>query len=163
SIVLFERTVLKKDFSAILAELEPGIRTAAPGRLASIRFPFLRRLVALGPAPGVPTETGGAIESWSEFLAHGEATARSLVDAAVGTALPGHGGAIFFSSGSRSLPKGVIGSHRSVAIQCWRWPRMFALEGDVRCWAANGFFWSGNFTMAMGCTLAAGGTIVLQP
>jgi len=163
SILLFERTVLKKDFSAILAELEPGIQTAAPGRVASVRFPFLRRLAALGPAPGVPTETSGAIESWSEFLAHGEATARSLVEATAATVLPAHAGAIFFSSGSTSLPKGVMGSHRSVAIQCWRWPRMFALQGDVRCWAANGFFWSGNFTMAMACTLAAGGTIVLQP
>src|SRR5207248_9305906 len=28
--------------------------------------------------------------------------------------------------------------------------------------AANGFFWSGNFAMALGATLAAGGTLVLQ-
>jgi fatty-acyl-CoA synthase len=37
------------------------------------------------------------------------------------------------------------------------------LRGVVRCWTANGFFWSGNFTMAMGSTLAVGGTLVLQP
>src|SRR5262249_256505 len=46
--------------------------------------------------------------------------------------------------------------------QCWRWPRILGLKDNVRCWAANGFFWSGNFTMAMGCTLAAGGTLGLQ-
>jgi fatty-acyl-CoA synthase len=163
SILLFERTVIKKDFTLALGELEPQILTAAPGHLASTRFPFLRRLAAIGPAPGVAAEAHGAIESWSQFLAHGNATDPSLVEATAATVMPAHAGAVFFSSGSTSLPKGVLGSHRSVAIQCWRWPRMFALKGDVRCWGANGFFWSGNFTMAMGCTLAAGGSIVLQP
>jgi fatty-acyl-CoA synthase len=162
--LLFERTVLKKDFAAILGELEPQIHTAAPGRLASTRFPFLRHLAAVDNAPGSRAgQAGGAIESWSEFLARGETTPRALVDATAATVLPANTGVLFFSSGSTSLPKGILGSHQSVAIQCWRWPRIFALEGDVRCWTANGFFWSGNFTMAMGCTFAAGGTLVLQP
>jgi len=34
---------------------------------------------------------------------------------------------------------------------------------DVRSWTANGFFWSGNFSMVIGSTLSSGGTIVLQP
>src|SRR5262249_14333311 len=34
SVLLFEHTVLKKDFAAILGELEPQILTAPPGRLA---------------------------------------------------------------------------------------------------------------------------------
>jgi fatty-acyl-CoA synthase len=159
--LLFERTVLKKDFAAILGELEPQIQTASPGRLASAKFPFLRRLAAVGDAPAAE-KAGGAIESWSDFLGYGEATARALVDATAATVMPANPGVLFFSSGSTSLPKGILGSHRSVAIQCWRWPRMFALEDDIRCWTANGFFWSGNFTMAMGCTFAAGGTLVLQ-
>ncbi len=33
---------------------------------------------------------------------------------------------------------------------------------DVRCWSANGFFWSGNFGMALGATLSKGGSLVLQ-
>ncbi len=162
TILLFERTVLKKDFAALLGELEPGIQTAPPGRLASAKFPFLRYLAAVGHAPAAE-KGSGAIESWSDFLAHGEATARALVEATAATVIPANPGVLFFSSGSTSLPKGILGSHRSVAIQCWRWPRIFALEDDVRCWTANGFFWSGNFTMAMACTFAAGGTLVLQP
>jgi fatty-acyl-CoA synthase len=181
--LLFERIVLKKDFAAILSELEPAIRTARPGHLASVKFPFLRRLAVVSHAPGAAVEksadvgaghpaagdpgaghpVGGAVESWSEFLAHGAATPRELVDATAATVKPANAGVLFFSSGSTSLPKGILGSHRSVAIQCWRWPRMFALQDDVRCWTANGFFWSGNFTMAMGCTFAAGGTLALQP
>jgi fatty-acyl-CoA synthase len=171
--LLFERNVLKKDFAAVLGELEPQIQRAAPGRVVSTRYPFLRYLAALGAGPEPAggrsggaqgaDQAGGAIESWSDFLAHGRAIPRELVDATAATVTPASTAALFFSSGSTSLPKGILGSHRSVAIQCWRWPRMFALKDDVRCWAANGFFWSGNFTMAMGCTLAAGGTLVLQP
>jgi fatty-acyl-CoA synthase len=155
--LLFERGVLKKDFAAILGELEPRIPTAAPGRLVSSKFPFLRYLAAVGGAP-----SSGAIESWCEFLARGASTSRELVDATAATVLPANTGVLFFSSGSTSRPKGILGSHRSITIQCWRWPRVSALQGNVRCWTANGFFWSGNFTMAMGCTLAAGGTLVLQ-
>src|SRR6476659_628020 len=33
SVLLFEGPVLKKDFTAILEELEPAIRTSAPGEL----------------------------------------------------------------------------------------------------------------------------------
>ena len=44
SVLLLERHVLKKDFAEMLAALEPQIRSAEPGRLASLKFPFLRHL-----------------------------------------------------------------------------------------------------------------------
>ena len=66
SMLLLERHVLKKDFSQILCDLEPAIGTASPGRLASLKFPFLRRLAMVdSDAPD------GAIESWGSFLARG--------------------------------------------------------------------------------------------
>ena len=34
---------------------------------------------------------------------------------------------------------------------------------DVRSWTANGFFWSGNFSMVLGSALSSGGALVLQP
>ncbi len=62
SVLLFERTVLTKDFAAILGELEPAIGTSRPGTLESAKYPFLRRLAVLGePVPG--------IQAWDEFLA----------------------------------------------------------------------------------------------
>ena len=72
---------------------------------------------------------------------------------------------LFFSSGSTSKPKGILSAHRGVCIQMWRFRRLyqFGPEDHVRCWSANGFFWSGNFAMALGSTLAAGGALVLQP
>ena len=52
SVLLFERTVLKKDFAAILAGLEPEIERRRP--LRSARYPFLRHLAMIGEeaAPG---------------------------------------------------------------------------------------------------------------
>ena len=78
---------------------------------------------------------------------------------------PSDAAAVFFSSGSTSKPKGIMSSHRGVAIQMWRFRRMcgFSPDDNVRCWSANGFFWSGNFVMSLGATLAAGGSLVLQP
>ena len=157
SILLFERSVANKDFAAMLCELEPGIRSAAPGQLLSTKFPFLRYLAAVD-------DTGGAdgIESWSGFLARGASVPNALVEAAALAVKPSDTAALFLSSGSTNRPKGILSAHRGVAIQCWRWPRMFALRDDVRTWTANSFIWSGNFASALGGSLAVGGAIVLQ-
>jgi fatty-acyl-CoA synthase len=157
SVLLFERGVLTKDFAAILAELEPATATSRPGALESAKYPFLRRLVLVGePAPG--------IEAWDGFLAHGEDEPRELVEATAAAVLPSDAAVLFFSSGSTSKPKGILSAHRGVCIQLWRFRRMYGFSPDdhVRGWTANGFFWSGNFTMVLGSTLASGGSLVLQ-
>jgi fatty-acyl-CoA synthase len=157
SALLFERRVLSKDFAAVLAELEPEIGTARPGALESAEYPFLRRLVALG-------EPVAGIEAWDEFLAAGHEEPRELIEATAAEVLPSDAAVLFFSSGSTSKPKGILGAHRGVCIQLWRFRRMYGFSpGDhVRGWTANGFFWSGNFTMVLGSTLASGGALVLQ-
>ena len=157
STLLFEGQVLKKDFAAILAELEPQIAAAQPGELASTRFPYLKHLAVVGSG------AGGAVEGWSDFLARGASVEPALIEARAAGAKPADAAVIFFSSGSTGKPKGILSAHRGVAIQCWRWRRMFALKDNVRCWSANGFFWSGNFCMALGSTLSSGGSLVLQP
>ena len=151
--------MLTKNFVGILTDLEPEIRSAAPGQLASLEFPFLRRLAVVGDASG-----GGAIETWSEFLARGRALPRAIVEATAATVSPSDAGMLFFSSGTSDKPKGILNSHRAVAIQLWRWRRLYDnLDDDVRCWPANGFFWSGVFSMALGLTFSSGGALVLQP
>ena len=157
SALLFERRVLSKDFAAVLAELEPEVGTARPGALESAKYPFLRRLAVLGePVPG--------IEAWDEFLASGHGEPRELIEATAAAVLPSDAAVLFFSSGSTSKPKGILSAHRGVCIQLWRFRRMYGFSpGDyVRGWTANGFFWSGNFTMVLGSTLASGGALVLQ-
>jgi acyl-CoA synthetase (AMP-forming)/AMP-acid ligase II len=38
-----------------------------------------------------------------------------------------------------------------------------SVEGAVRSWTGNGFFWSANITMIVGIALSTGGAVVLQP
>jgi fatty-acyl-CoA synthase len=157
SVLLLERRVLKKDFAAILAELEPAIGTSRLDVLESAKYPFLRRLALVGEsAPGIKT--------WDELLACGHDEPRKMVEASAAAVLPSDPAVLFFSSGSTSKPKGILSAHRGVCIQLWRFRRMYGFSaGDhVRGWTANGFFWSGNFTMVLGSTLASGGTLVLQ-
>jgi acyl-CoA synthetase (AMP-forming)/AMP-acid ligase II len=141
----------------MLCELAPQIGSARPGELLSLKFPYLRRIVCVDDA-----SQGGAVESWSAFLAHGARTSPVLVEAMADSVTPADAGALFLSSGSTNRPKAILSSHRGVTIQCWRWGRMFALKDNVRCWTANGFIWSGNFGNALGATLAVGGALVLQ-
>ncbi|MFG3615690.1 class I adenylate-forming enzyme family protein [Nocardia sp. NPDC047654] len=159
SMLLFERSVANKDFADVLTGLEPDVGTAAPGALRSTAYPFLRHLAMVGePVPDA------AIDSWQTFLARGHSEAQELIEATAAAVRPADTAVLFFSSGTTSKPKGIRSAHRGVAIQMWRFRRMFGFGPDdhVRCWTANGFFWSGNFGQALGATLAAGGSLVLQ-
>lgn len=159
SVLLLERKVLKKDFAAMLIDLEPQIATAAAGELASTRYPFLRHLALIDSDEGE-----GAIEGWSTFLARGRDVAEELVEAATEQVAPSDPGILLFSSGSTGKAKGIISANRAVCLQLWRWPQWYDIQADAppRTWSANGFFWSGNFVMALGGTLSSGGTLLLQ-
>ncbi|MCK9563169.1 MAG: acyl--CoA ligase [Bacteroidales bacterium] len=159
SVLLLERHVLKKDFVAMLGELEPQISSSAPGAMASLKFPFLRYLAMVDGAEDI-----GAVENWCNFLARGTDVSPALVEATAASVVPSDPGVLFFSSGSTGKPKGILSAHRGVCLQMWRWPKWMKFrDGEaVRYWSANGFFWSGNFAMAVGGGLAAGGCLVLQ-
>lgn len=159
-ILLFERNVLKTDFAAALTDLEPQIGAAGSAEVHSAKFPFLRHVAMVGKKA-----EGESIESWDEFLIHGQSQPRELVEASAAAVQPSDVAVLFFSSGSTSKPKGILSAHRGVSIQMWRFRRMygFSPELNIRCWTANGYFWSGNFAMALGNTLASGGSLVLQP
>ncbi|MFW0783376.1 class I adenylate-forming enzyme family protein [Gordonia sp. CPCC 206044] len=157
SVLLFERTVVRTDLARVLTELEPQIASRGSAPLESVTYPFLRHLAVVGEA------TDG-IDGWRDFLDHGRSVTRETVETAGTATSPSDSAVIFFSSGSTSKPKGILSAHRGVAIQMWRFRRMYGLspQDRVRCWSANGFFWSGNFGMALGSTLASGGSLVLQ-
>lgn len=168
SVLLYDRQVLKKDFGTMLTDLEPAILTAQPAALSSQRFPFLKRLVALDSttASDTPAPDAKMVEPWADFLATGHAIATDIVKARAAAVTPSDIGALFFSSGTTSLPKGILHAQRALAIQWWRWPRIMDLDPakhPIRCWTGNGFFWSGNISMVLGNALTTGGTIILQP
>ena len=155
SVLLMERNVLNRDYGAVLAELEPQFANETGSELRSLRYPYLRYVTAINGGQGL-------IEDWSDFLARASEIPQSLVDATAETVTPADPGALFFSSGTTSKPKGILSAHRGVALQLWRWQRFYQTGPDARTWSANGFFWSGNFGMAIGGTLTAGGTLLLQ-
>jgi acyl-CoA synthetase (AMP-forming)/AMP-acid ligase II len=157
SLLIFERSVLSRDFATELTELCPELGVEKV-EAHSTRLPFLRRAICIddGPAPQ------GAFESWHDFVHRDAKASAALVDAIDNEVAPTDRGMVFFSSGSTAKPKAVLHTHRAAAIQCWRWSQIAAIDPEVRTWAANGFFWSGNFAQAMGATLAAGGCLVLQ-
>jgi fatty-acyl-CoA synthase len=156
SVLLLEAQVLKKNFSQVIAELDPAIASGQAGAIASAKFPYLTTVAAIGGGPG-------AIETWEQFLSRGAGIAQALVDARAAQTTPADPGVLFFSSGSTAKPKGILSAHRGVTLQLWRWPRWYeAKPGEMRYWSANGFFWSGNFSMALGGALSSGGSLVLQ-
>lgn len=158
SILIFERTVLKRDFGKELLHLVPEFERPSSEPIRVTRLPFLRGAVCIDEGKPV----GGAVERWVDFIGSGPVALDALVDAISDEVAPTDRGMIFFSSGTTARPKAILHAHRAAAIQCWRWPRIFNVDMNVRTWTANGFFWSGNFSMALGCTLAAGGCLVLQ-
>jgi len=163
SLLFFERQVAKKDFAAMLLELEPKLQQAQPGRLVSTAFPFLRRVVMMEALDAATQARPPAIESYRQFLEQGEAVALEQVDARAATARPADTAVLFFSSGTTAGPKGMLHAHRAIALQWWRWPSLLKLHDDVRCWTANAFFWSGNFSLQFGSSFTTGGTAVLLP
>jgi fatty-acyl-CoA synthase len=144
SMLLIERQVLKKDFAATIARFDPA------------NFPFLDYVASIGGGEGVT--------DWPDFLALGAEVPQARVDARAATNKPADPGVLFFSSGSTAMPKGILSAHRGVTLQLWRWAHWYqAKPGELRMWSANGFFWSGNFGMALGGALTRGGSLVLQP
>ena len=155
SLLMFERSVFGRDFANELITLCPELTSG--DEVSSSRLPFLKRAVVIGG------ETpAGAFEAWPDFLARGPLAPSALIEAIQGEVAPTDRGLVFFSSGSTAKPKAIVHAHRAATIQCWRWRRIFAVDDGVRTWTANGFFWSGNFAMAIGTTFAAGGCLVLQ-
>ena len=155
STLIFERSVMGRDFAAELVAICPELGTASIP-LRTPQLPHLRRAISIGG-----DQPAGAFERWEEFL-RGPLESAALVEAMAAEVAPTDRGFIFFSSGSTAKPKAIQHTHRAAALQCWRWRDHFALDRDVRTWSANGFFWSGNFCMGLGATFAAGGCLVLQ-
>ena len=130
SVLLLEARVLNKDFAGILTGLDPAIAGGEAGAIASMRFPYLTHVAAIGDA-------AGAIEPWGRFLARGAGVAQARVDATTPTR-PADPGVLFFSSGSTARPKGILSAHRGVTLQLWRWPKWYrAKPGELRMWSAN--------------------------
>ncbi|TDC98398.1 class I adenylate-forming enzyme family protein [Actinomadura sp. 7K507] len=156
SVLLLQTAMGRRRFAADVAELCPaGTRPGAAVRDAS--YPYLRHVAVLGPA-----EHGCGIEPWERFLQRGDTIDDTLLDAVAAQVHPSDSGVVVYSSGTTDRPKGVLHNHQAVALQCWTQAQLFGRDESTRLWCALPLFWTAGLNAAMGATLAAGGTWVMQ-
>lgn len=145
SVLVVQRDFARSPLEALAADC-PGLLDDGP--IFSARFPQLRRVY----------EIGGSVD---ELFAAGDAVSDEVLDAAAAAVTPADDAIIIYTSGSTELPKGVLHSHRSPALQSWRFAsRQRLLPGD-RVYSAFPFFWTAGFAMVMGSTIAAGGCLCI--
>lgn len=156
-VLIMEAGVASRDFVSDMSSLCPTLATTPFGALFQDDLPFLRRIVCLDKEQCRP-----GIQEWNDFLALGANISTSIVEATAKSSSPVDLGLIFFSSGSTAKPKAIQQTHRAATLQCWRFGRGCEFKSSVRTWSANGFFWSGNFALALGSTLSTGGCLILQ-
>jgi len=156
SLLLLQRSLLRRDFVAELEATHPEIGGAAPGSLHCPALPALRGLVAFGGA------SRGAIRSWQDLLAEGQGVTDALLDEMAAEVTPADDGVIIYTSGTTAHPKGVLHFQRAPVIQSWRFAEYMELGPDDVVWTAQPFFWTAGMTMSLGATLAAGACLVLQ-
>ena len=156
AVLLAQPGLLSRDYLAELADGHPEIAEGVPGRIRCRALPQLRSIFALS-GPG-----GGAIQSWDELLALGQDVSDELVGELIDEVEPSDDAFVIYTSGSTGLPKGVVHRHRAAVTQFWRFAEQFRLDDDERVYSAQPFFWTAGIAMTLGCTLASGGTLLLQ-
>ena len=155
SVLLLQTTLGRRHFAADVAELCPA--AAGPSPAFDHAYPYLREAVALGP-----DADASAIQSWESFLQRGDTVDDALLDAVADQVLPSDVGVIIYSSGTTDRPKGVVLSHRAIALEWWIVAALFGRDESTRVWCALPLFWTAGITAALGATLAGGGTWVMQ-
>lgn len=157
AVLLFQQTLLKRDLLAELLALLPELESDEEGPLLNARVPQLRQVVALGPG-----ESRGRVQTWDAFLQRGNHFPDAVLDAMIAEVHPADEGLIIYTSGTTARPKGVLHMQRAAVIQSWHIADYQRLSPDDRVWTTYPFFWSAGICMALGATLAAGSTLVLQ-
>ena len=136
-VALTQERLLARRFGDDLAALAPTL-------------PHLHQIAVLGTP------------SWASFLAGADGVGDRVLDERRAAVAPEDEGLVIFSSGTTSLPKGVLHAHRAPSLQCWVQARIFGRHEGTRMWTALPIFWTAGFNTAVGSTLAAGGCWVAQ-
>jgi fatty-acyl-CoA synthase len=145
-VLLTQRGIARRSLEADIADLVPT--------LPSSRYPFLRAIVVLAG------EGSAMTTPWDKFLAAGEHIADAVLDARALRVSGNDEAVIIYTSGTTSVPKGVIHLHSTV-IKHFRWQaQIYARHPDTRIASPFPLFWSAGIVSVLGSTLAAGGLYV---
>ena len=136
--------LLSIDFLAVIREICPAIDSALPGEA----LPELSRIVVLGKT--VPA----ACQGLDEFLAEGSGVALPASPEPQDPAL------IQFTSGTTSLPKGVVLSHRNMVTDAYFVGRRIGMRESDRYLSARPFFHVAGSTLSVVVSAVHGITLV---
>jgi fatty-acyl-CoA synthase len=156
-IVITQTVFLDHRYADEIVQLCDLPSDAGAGQLRTPKYPFLRHVVALDATDD------GLVQPWGEFLADGDVISDDLVDAIVRETTPSDDGIIIYSSGTTSLPKGVLHMHRAPMLQSWRHGYREGFTPDDRVYSELPLFWTAGFAAVVGATLSRGACLVLHP
>jgi fatty-acyl-CoA synthase len=120
-------------------------------------LPALRRVIVAGDDAIPP----GAVSA-AACLEGSEAIAPPAAESPPRVVAPADIGAIFFTSGSTALPKGVVHTHASMLRSAANIAATLGLTTADVVWGYLPFFFTGGFVAIALATMYAGGTVVLQ-
>jgi fatty-acyl-CoA synthase len=134
---------LRHDYAALLADLKP-------------RLPQLERIIGVGE--GLPQEW----LSLPDLSSLGKEVSEGTIETAQRAVEPKDVAYLLYTSGSTSLPKGVLLQHHALVENMWQiGERQRTTEHD-RLWLAVSLFWGLGCENALFNLLTHGGCIVLQ-
>ena len=157
AVVITQAAFLDHRYADEIVQLCDLPADARAGQLRTPKYPFLRHVVALDAADG------GVVQPWDEFLAEGDVVSDDIIDAIVRETTPSDDGIIIYSSGTTSLPKGVLHMHRAPMLQSWRHGYREGFTPDDRVYSELPLFWTAGFAAVVGATLSRGACLVLHP
>ena len=157
SLLLMQPALLKHTYLEDLLADHAAIVRGTPGRLRCVELPNLRRVACLGIE-----EPRGGVETWGQLLGHEQGVSDALLDAVCAEVEPADDAVLIYTSGTTSLPKGVLHTHRAAVLQAWRFADFMCFEADDRLYTTYPFFWTAGIAMSLGGTFAAGGRLLLQ-
>jgi fatty-acyl-CoA synthase len=156
SIVVVEDQFLRHAFLDDLLAAHAGLVEASPMHLDPT-LPYLRTVIHLGDAAG-----GSHLVGWDDFVCERPTLPDGFVASVEAAVHPMDDALVLYTSGTSGPSKGVIHTHRSVAVQFGRLPREFSLTREDVVWGTFPLFWSAGIAWLLGASLGAGATLLLQ-
>lgn len=148
---------LRHEYVEMLVAECPALGHPAPQGLRDPAFPHLRRVIVSGSGTTPP----GALTA-GECLDAGAPRGAAAPDRLLDDVSADTIAAIFFTSGSTAMPKGVVHTHGSMLRSADNIARTLGLGPDDVVWGYLPFFFTGGFVAIALTTLLTGGAVVLQ-
>jgi fatty-acyl-CoA synthase len=148
---------LKNQYLEDLLDIAPELQRDQPGRLYSAELPALRHVVVHGAA-----ELPRAALSWENFCENASLVPRSVLEGLRAEVDPFDDCYLLYTSGTTSLPKGVLQTQAAVASNGYVIGQYQSLTPDDVVWFYFPLFFSAGCINVMLGTLSSGATLILQ-